>query len=435
MSQKQKISPLVATIIVSALVSTAFGFVAGYLAGNGQVSSAVYAGLPLVIRQAVPAPAAPADPGLTLDQVRQVAQEAAAPTQSEGERLVEAVKTAGPAVVSIIGSKDVPVWERYYTNPFGNNDFFNQFFGDGFGVPQYRQQGTERQDVGAGTGFFVSADGYVVTNKHVVYDTDADYTVITGDGEKHDATVIGRDPVNDIAVLKVEPVDNQSWPFIQLGDSDQLDVGQTVLAIGYSLGEYENSVSKGIVSGLRRDITASGGGSVEQLYELIQTDAAINPGNSGGPLLDLNGRAIGVNVAMARGAENVGFAIAINDVKAVIDSVRKDGKISRPFLGIRYLAVTPQVQEKNQLPVDYGVLVVRGMPQDELAVMPGSPADLAGLEENDIILKIDDQKLDASLPLVKALARYRVGDEITLTVLKQGEETEIAVTLTERSAP
>jgi serine protease Do len=350
MPEKKKCPPrsLVATILTSAVVATAFGFVAGYMAGNEQVGAALYASMPSVIRQALPEPSSGSSgSGLTAEQVRQLLK----PVKTTEEKIVGVVKQASPAVVSIVGSKDVPIWEQYYENPFQGNSFFEQFFGPNFGVPQYRQKGTERQDVGAGTGFLVSADGYIVTNRHVVYDDEADFTVIMGDGDKRDATVVGRDTVYDIAVLKIEPEENESFAYIELGDSDELDVGETVLAIGYSLGEYQNSVSKGIVSGLQRDITAYGNGQSEDLHQLVQTDAAINPGNSGGPLLDLNGEAVGVNVAMAQGAENVGFAIAINDVKTVIESVKKDGKISRPFLGIRYLPVTETVQQKNQLPV------------------------------------------------------------------------------------
>ncbi len=255
---------------------------------------------------------------------------------SQEDKVVRTVKEVSPAVVSIIVTKDLPVMEQYYQeyNPFEGDDFFKQFFEDDFfapfqfQIPQYRQKGTEKREIGGGTGFIVSSDGLILTNKHVVVDEEADYTVLTNEGEKVPAQVLARDPIEDIAVLKI---DRDDLPVVKLGDSDKLAIGQTVVAIGNALGEFRNTVSLGVISGLRRSIMASSGlGQTEQLSEVIQTDAAINQGNSGGPLLNLQGEAIGINVAMAQGAENIGFALPINKAGRDIDQIKKQGKISYP---------------------------------------------------------------------------------------------------------
>ncbi len=352
---------------------------------------------------------------------------------SEESAVIAAVEKVSPAVVSIIITKDLPIIEKYYYDPFGS-DFFRQFFGDdfgdffGFGVPQYRQKGTEKREIGGGTGFIVSPDGYIVTNKHVVYDEEAEYTVIMNDGTKYEAKVLARDPVTDVAILKI---DAHNLPTVELGDSSKLKVGQTVIAIGNALGEFSNTVSTGVISGLSRSITAGGGGLSERLSGVIQTDASINPGNSGGPLVNLAGQVIGINTAMAQGAENIGFAIPINEVKNTIDSVREHGRIIRPWLGIRYIQINKEIAKENKLNVDYGALIVRGEKRTDLAVIPGSPADKAGLEENDIILEVNGQKIDEKNPLVKVISQFKPGDEITLKVLHKGEEKEVKVTLGE----
>ncbi len=235
---------------------------------------------------------------------------------TQEDLIVKVVNDVSSAVVSVVASKDIPVIEEYYINPFKEDEFF-QNLPEGFlpdvQIPQYRQKGTEKRQVSSGTGFFVSSEGLILTNKHVVEDTAAEYSIVTNNGETLGAKVLARDPLQDIAILKVEGGD---FNFIPLGDSNNIKVGQTVIAIGNTLGEFRNSVSVGVVSGLNRSLTASGSASgPEELQELIQTDAAINRGNSGGPLLDLAGRAIGVNTAMAVSAENVGFALPINIAK------------------------------------------------------------------------------------------------------------------------
>jgi serine protease Do len=343
--------------------------------------------------------------------------------------VVETVKKVNPAVVAITISKNVPIYEQYYENvpsPFGDffgDDFFN------FSIPQLRQNGTERRDVGGGSGFLVSADGYAVTNRHVVSDEDAEYTVFTNDGKKYSAKVVARDPALDLAVIKIT---GSGFPYLAFGDSDRLEIGQSVIAIGNALAEFRNTVSTGIVSGLSRTIVASDGrGSAEALDQLIQTDAAINQGNSGGPLLDLRGEVIGVNVAIASGAENIGFALSSNSVKNVVDSVKSTGRIVRPYLGVRYVMITKDLQEKNKLDYDYGVLIQRGSEPGDLAVIPGSPADKAGIVENDIILEVDGVKLTNERNLAAIIRAKMVGDTVNLKINSKGREKRVTVTLEE----
>lgn len=350
---------------------------------------------------------------------------------SEEVAVVNAVKKANPAVVAITISKNVPVYEQYFEripSPFG--DFFGDDFFGGFTIPQLRQKGTELREVGGGSGFLVSADGYIVTNRHVVADEKAEYTVFTNDGKKYDAKVVARDPALDLAIIKIN---GSGFEHLAFGDSDKLQVGQSVIAIGNALAEFRNTVSMGIVSGLSRTITASDrmGGNVESLDQLIQTDAGINPGNSGGPLINLAGEVIGVNVAMADGAENIGFALSSNSVKSIVESVQKTGKIVRPYLGIRYVEIDEAIKEKNKLSVDYGVLVQRGATVSDLAVIPGSPADKAGIVENDIILEIDGTKLTSDKSLSGLIRTKKVGDTVQLKVLSKGKEKIVTVTLEE----
>ncbi len=345
---------------------------------------------------------------------------------SQEHFVIDAVKKTNPAVVSIIISKEVPKYETYIDpnqqNPFG--DLFPGFY---FNVPQYRQKGTEKKQIGGGSGFFVSSDGLIVTNRHVVDQKDVEYTVFTNDGKKHIAKVIARDPVLDIALIKIE---GQNFPYLSLGNSDKLEVGQNVIAIGNALGEFRNTVSVGVVSGLARSITAGdNSGNIETLDRVIQTDAAINPGNSGGPLLDLSGKVIGVNVAVAQGSQNIGFALPINSVKGAIESVKATGKIVRPYLGIRYVVINSAMKEKNNLTVDYGVLVKAGANTNELAVIPGSPADKAGIVENDIILEIDGAKMDDKTNLASIIREKKIGQVINLKILHKGAEKNVSVTL------
>lgn len=341
--------------------------------------------------------------------------------QSEEEPIVQAVEKTSKAVVSIVASKDVPVIEQYEISPFGDDPFFRQFFGDRFSVPQYRQKGTERREVSSGSGFIVSADGYIVTNKHVVADPTADYTVFLHSGEKVSAKVLALDPLEDLAIMKVE---QKGLPTVTLGDSNRIKIGQTAIAIGNSLGEFSNTVSVGVISGLQRSITAFGQGvGSEELSELIQTDAAINPGNSGGPLLNMRGEVIGINTAIVQGAENIGFSIPINKAKRALESVRRSGKIQYPYIGVRYVMLTEEIQTANHLPVSEGAWLRAG--DNESAVLLGSPAAAAGLKPNDIIIKINDEAVTREHPLAALLSRYAVGETIRVTYLR-GEDTRTA---------
>ena len=351
---------------------------------------------------------------------------------SEESQIIEVVKKASPAVVSIVATAEVPKFETFYNSPFrGLPEEFQGFFD--FRIPEKRQNGTEKVRVGAGSGFLVSSDGYIVTNKHVVDEDDAEYTVFLNDvehmGEKVIARVIARHPNNDLAIMKID-IDN--LPFLEFSDSNSLQVGQSAITIGYALGEYENTVSKGVISGLSRSIVAGGWGSrSERLKNLIQSDAAINPGNSGGPMLDISGSVIGVNVAMAS-AENIGFAIPGNTAKKTFEEVRDTGIIKEQeiaFLGVRYLHITEAVKENNNLDYDYGALIVRGETRSDLAVTPGSPADKAGLVENDIILKVDGDKITERNQLVDIISKYEPGDEIDLLVYHKGDEKKVKVRL------
>jgi len=395
-------------IIISVIFSLVAGFIAGGLASDffnklnfGSLSS---------------------DSNQIVQPVKTVSQE---------EQVVKVVKDTSPAVVSIIVSKNLPVYQQYLqeVNPFQGTPFEN-FFAP-FEVPQTRQQGTQKQEIGGGTGFIISGDGLILTNKHVVEDTQADYTILTNDGQKYEAKVLARDPVQDIAVIKI---DKNNLPVLKLGDSDKLEIGQTVVAIGNALAEFRNTVSVGVVSGLQRSITASNGlgASTEQLEGVIQTDAAINPGNSGGPLLNISGEVIGINAAIAQDAQNIGFALPINQAKKDIGQVLKTGKITYPFLGVRYTLITPELKQKDNLAVDYGALIIRGQNPDEVAITPGSPADKAGFQENDIILEVDGQKIDQDHTLSQIIQNHQVGDTLTLKVLSKGQEKALKVVLGER---
>jgi len=230
-------------------------------------------------------------------------------------------------------------------------------------------------------------------------------------------------------LLKVEGI---NLPPLELGDSSKIKIGQTVIAIGNALGEYRNTVTKGVISGVGRTITAGNGrGFSETLEDVIQTDAPINFGNSGGPLIDLQGKVIGVNTAIASGGQLIGFAIPINQAKEVIESVKKYGKVVYPFLGVRYVLIDESIAKKNNLPVDYGALIVRGENVTDLAVVPGSPADKAGLMENDIILEVQGEKVTKENNLGKLIRKHKPGDTIELKILRKGEEKTVEVTLDE----
>ena len=343
------------------------------------------------------------------------------PQTVEEMRIVKTVKDVSPAVVSIVVTKDVPILEEYY-----EYDFW------GFAVPKYREKGIETKEVGGGTGFIVSSEGLIVTNKHVVLDKEADYTVFTNSGDKFSAKVLARDPVQDLAVLSIEQ-EGEEFSVVYLGDSDKLEMGQTVIAIGNALGEFRNTVSSGVVSGLGRRITASdsSGKFAETLNNVIQTDAAINKGNSGGPLLNLKGEVVGINVAVALEAQSIGFAIPINKVKRAISQAKETGEIIYPFIGIRYVLVNETVKQEKELSVDYGALIVDGGSSGP-AVWPDSPAQKAGLKQGDIVLEIQGEKITQDNPLADIILKYNPGDEVVLKILRNGEELDIGIVLTKR---
>lgn len=332
------------------------------------------------------------------------------------EDVVKVVSQVSSAVVSIVATKDLPVVEQYFINPFEGDEFFKNF--PGIQIPQYRQNGTEKKQVSSGTGFFITKDGIILTNKHVVEDIEASYSVILNDGRKMDAKVLARDPFQDIAILKIEKEEN--FNFAPLGDSDKLNVGQSVIAIGNALGEFRNTVSVGIISGLHRSIMAQGSLSgAENLEELIQTDAAINPGNSGGPLLDLSGKVIGINTAVAQSAENIGFALPVNIAKRDASDAAEFGMIKYPYVGVRYKVV------------ENGIQVVKG-PNGEQSVDPNGPAGKAEIKEGDIITEFGGTKIDIQNTFISLLSKKRVGEKVSLKIIRDGKEMTIEITLTER---
>lgn len=331
----------------------------------------------------------------------------------EESATVDVVKQVKPAVVSIVISKEIS--QRNF--PFGPTPY-DEFQSDQDGS-------SEKVEVGGGTGFVISSDGLILTNRHVVSDENAEYTVVLDDGTEYAAAVLGRDTFNDIAVMKIEAT---GLPTLDLGDSDSLQQGQTVIAVGNVLALYQNTVTKGVVSGLSRTL----GNGV--LTDLIQTDAAINQGNSGGPMVNLYGQVVGINTAVDRAGEGIGFAIPINEAKVIVDSVKEFGHIVRPYLGVRYMMIDEDLQQQNNLPYSYGALVQSDPTKPkQLAVIPGSPADQAGLEANDIILEINGMKVEGALGLPKALEQFKVGDTVTLKIYHDGQEVEKTATLVERA--
>lgn len=335
--------------------------------------------------------------------------------------VVQVAKKTCPAVITIVITKDLPKIEGFYFLPFGGQNFI---------VPRVDKGKKQKTKIGGGSGFLVSADGLILTSAHVVGDPKADYTVILGPKRKYPAKILSRDPINDVAVLKIK---NKGLPFLELGDSEKIELGQTAIAIGNALGEFHDTVSTGVVSGLSRFITAFSGPGQQaaRLRGLIQTDAAINPGNSGGPLVDIDGKVIGINTAMVMGAQNIGFAIPINYAKKDLQEIKEHGKIRRPFLGVRYVLLTKEMSQRNKLPVDYGALIVRES-LGERAVVKASAAEKAGLQEYDIILKCNNQKITLKNPLANTLSKLKIGEELELIVLREGKKLTLKAKLEEK---
>lgn len=367
-----------------------------------------------------------------LPNINQIANSRSITIQEESAT-TEAVKEVSPSVVSIIISKDISKLYNETNSPFnffGPNSPFNFFFNGQPVQPQQPQTPQGKQEIGGGTGFVIdSAKGLILTNRHVVDDTEADYTVLTNDGSRYEATVVARDTLNDMALVQVT---NHSLPQATLGDSDSVQLGQTVIAIGNALGEYRNTITKGVISGIGRNIVAGDNkGSSENLEGVFQTDAAINPGNSGGPLVNLQGQVIGMNTAVNQAGQLIGFAIPINEAKRMIASFEKYGKIVRPYLGVRYTLITPEYAKANNLSVDSGALIVKGDQTNGPSVIAGSPAEKAGLKELDTILEVNGQKVDVGHSLAKLLSQFNPGDSVKLKVLRDGKNLELTAVLEE----
>lgn len=312
---------------------------------------------------------------------------------SEESVVIDIVEKVTPSVVTVGIEQRIVQIDPF--DPFGM-----------FRAPR----GSAKRDQDIGSGFIVSENGLIVTNKHVVQGQ-GKYKVITNDGKKYDVEKIYRDPANDIAVLQIGA---STLKPLELGDSSKIKVGQLAVAVGTPLGEFRGTVTKGIISGVGRGIMAGSPyqGEVEQLDNIIQTDAAINPGNSGGPLINSSAQAVGVNVAVASGAENIGFAIPINVVKDALKNFNQTGGFSRPYLGVAYDIITRQQAIRNDLPE--GAYVQQ--------VVEDSAAEKAGIKEGDIITKIDGAKISETNTLASQIAKKKIGDIITITVWRSDDE-------------
>lgn len=412
------------SLIVSAVIGVSAGFIGSRISFPALETFLRKSGLPIASLESrnTSPPTAP-DTGKSVNP-------------SEDDTTADVVKKVSPAVVSIIISKEISrVSNLTGPNVFPFDDFFEFGFPFNTGRPSpappqdSKDVKPQKREVGGGTGFIIGSDGLILTNKHVVADTDAEYTVVTMEGKRYDAKVLAMDPFIDVALIKIEDKD---LPTLVFGDSDKIQIGQTVIAIGNALSEFQNTVTKGVVSGVNRRVVA-GGSSIgtEVIEEAIQTDAAINPGNSGGPLVNLRGEVIGMNTAISQNGQLLGFAIPVNVVKPVVESVQKYGRIVRPWLGVRYVLVNKQMAEENKLPVEYGALVVRGEKRTDLAVVPGSPADKAGIVENDMILEMNGTKVTEDVPLARLIQKHKPGDRVTLKILSKGNEKIVEAELAE----
>ncbi len=318
---------------------------------------------------------------------------------AEGSAVSKVAREVSPSVVSI-------TVEKATLNPFFSREFVRE---------------------GAGTGVILTEDGLILTNRHVVPRGITSVSVVLSDGTRYEnVEVVDRDPFTDVAFIQIKNV--SGLVPAKLGDSSQVRVGDKAIAIGNALGQYANTVTAGIISGLGRPVVTSDGATFDSLSNLLQTDASINPGNSGGPLVNIHGEVIGLNTAVAGGAQNIGFAIPINDIKSAISSVKKEGRIIRPYLGVRYISLTSDIAKALELSVVRGAYLFAS--SDE-AVIPGSPADEAGLQEEDVIVKIEGQKIDERNTLATLLAQQNVGDEIVLEVLRANETINLTAILAE----
>lgn len=325
---------------------------------------------------------------------------------TEESVIIDAVDKVSPSVVTIGIKQTRRVGDLFEFDPF---DPFSPF--------ERRPGSSQEIEQDIGSGFIVGGDGLIVTNKHVVSAPDATYRVITKDDKTYEVTRIYRDPSNDMAILKIDAV---GLPVVEMGDSDKIKVGQLAIAIGTALGEFRNTVTTGVISGVGRGITAGGFfDDGERLDNVIQTDAAINPGNSGGPLLNSSGQVIGVSVAVSAEGQNIGFALPINVVKEAITNFNQTGQFDRPFLGVQYRMITRQMAILNEIPE--GAYVMEAV--------AGGPAAKAGVKAEDIITKMDGDKLTESNDLARVIGKKKVGDKIVLTVWRDGKESSVSVIL------
>lgn len=349
------------------------------------------------------------NPG-TLTSASVSEQRQIAATQSQ---LISSIaKNVGPSVVSV----------NVVTQTAPTSDFF------GFQTQGGRQEA-------AGTGIIISSEGVIVTNRHVVPAGTTDVSVTLSDGTQlGSVTVLGRTSANDsldIAFLKVNDLKGHKLTPAQIGDSSKLSVGDTVVAIGNALGQFNNTVTSGIISGFGRSVVASdsGGSDAESLDDLLQTDAAINQGNSGGPLVNTAGQVVGINTAVSGEGQNIGFAIPINDVSGLIKQVLSTGKFQRPYLGVRYVRLTPDTAKQYKLDVENGAYVVPAVDASQSSVLQDSPADKAGIQEGDIITAIDGTKLDQNHSLTSLVGQHAVGDSVKLDLLRDGKTVTVTATL------
>jgi len=328
---------------------------------------------------------------------------------SEYNQTIKAVKTATPSVVAVLMSKQLSkVKEEIEAD-----------------MPRSLVDEKGMVKIGGCSGFFVSSGGYILTNRHIVEDEEASYTVVW-QNKTYPCQILARDRITDIAVLKI---DGNNFPYLKFADSSQLKLGQTVIAIGNALGEFQNTVSRGIISGLSREIKAEIGESIQEFSGLIQTDAAINPGNSGGPLINLSGKVIGICTAVILGVENIGFAIPVNQAKSILEDIKKYGKVCRPSLGVRYFLIDEEMQKLHHIPFDYGAYIIHETIPGRGGIIPGGLAEKAGLKEGDIILEINNKKITKQSNLSRILAQYKIGDVIKATCWSEQEKKEIEVKL------
>jgi S1-C subfamily serine protease len=334
---------------------------------------------------------------------------------SQSQLISQIAKTVGPSVVSV----DV------VSQTSSSDNSLENIFGGGSG-----------QQESAGTGIIISDDGLIITNRHVVPSGTTSVSVTLSDGTELDnVQVVGRTNDTDsldIAFLKITDAKGHKLTPAALGDSSQLQVGDAVVAIGNALGQFQNTVTSGIISGYARSVTAgdsSGTESAENLDDLFQTDAAINEGNSGGPLVNMNGQVIGINTAIAGNAENIGFAIPINNITGLIKQIQKTGELKRPYLGVRYVALTPDVAKQYDIDATNGAFIAPATDSATPGILSGSPAEKAGLQEGDVITKIDDTTVDQTHSLTSIISKHEVGDRVSLTVIRDGKTIHAEATL------